>query len=222
MIKLRKVKLDLNLCKTQLEGLKTKITGCSSIEEKDLQQFFIDNPQLLAIMGQLLFHEPTYYWQKEANFSKFRPDFVLLNEKKDKLALIEFEDAKESSIFEKKTESDSSVSYKWSTRFNDGYSQILDWMYAASIGDNLKDTFGFVPVDDNVHLRYALFLGWEKKLKRKGNLMDRFVFRKGRESIDGKTVYCSGFDQLYEDMLTCLRHYQEFADASNGHGVVCK
>ena len=202
---------DKDQCQKELEEVRQLFAPYPNIDEikgegdllGGLQGIFERRTQLFALLGKIVFGEIATKWNKNAPFGDFIADFVIANKTEKKVCLIEFEDAKEESIFAKKTRSGRTVTYEWSPRFDHGYSQILDWKYhAVEEKESVKKDFDQKPKE----IEFALFIGWSKYLKR-SNLQERFDFRKNKVTIESKAFCCMCFDSLIEELQEKLDLY---------------
>lgn len=202
MIVYKNVVFDKTQCRQQLDELKNLFLNSPEIDETKgvdggLQNIFKKRPMLLALMGRLFFSELATYWNQEVDVGDYRVDFVIANHDKSKVALIEFENAKENSLFVKKTSSKTSISYEWAPRFDHGYSQVIDWVYLNSQNHGeIEKCFKDKKLDP---INFALVIGWNKHLQI-SDLQERFNFRRNETYVDKKNIYCNTFDALLEEL----------------------
>lgn len=209
MITLFHSKFDIKECDAQLQELKNFLTVNSEIEETGehgLQKFFSDRPNLILLLGYWHFGlEPAFY-KPELNLfnNEFRADFVVANEQKSKFIFVEFEDAKENSIFKLKSRrSDSAnTSYEWSSRYEHGLSQVIDWYYRM---DDYERTNKFEEYFGHRQVSYTglLVIGRDRFIQQSG-LMQRFRWRSSKTVINSKLLHCMTFDQLLEESIEKL------------------
>ncbi len=215
MILFKNVDFDLDQCQKELDEVKAIFNGCPDIPETDrksrgnhtegLQTIFKKRSQLFALMGKIIFGEFAKKWNDEVKFGNYRADFIIASKNEKQVCLIEFEDATTESIFSVKTESTKTKTYEWSSRFDHGYSQILDWKYYATEEKaSITNDFSTPPKK----LEFALVVGWEKHLQP-SNLQSRYDFRKNKVVINSGTFYCWNFDSLVEELQEKLHVYRE-------------
>ena len=211
MIVFKKISFNPTDCQNELDDVKALFSKTPDINETTgsglysggLQGIFRKRKQLFALMGKIVFGEIATKWNDEVKFGNFRADFILANDKENKVCLIEFENAKKESIFRKKTLSKKTVTYEWAPRFEHGYSQILDWKY-YSIEEkaSVKNDFQVLPKE----IEFALCIGWNKHLQQ-SNFQERFDFRKNKVTIESKTFYCMCFDSFVDELQEKLNLY---------------
>jgi Domain of unknown function (DUF4263) len=136
VITLLPYRFDINECDKQLRELQDFLTTNQEIKEggeNGLQKFFSDRPNLILLLGYWHFGlEPAFYKPEVNLFSnEFRADFIVADRQKRKFVFVEFEDATEDSIFKLKSKNSDSAntSYEWSSRYEHGLSQVIDWYY---------------------------------------------------------------------------------------------
>lgn len=209
MITLFPHKFDIQECERELQELKTLLTKNLEIAEtgkNGLQKFFSDRPNLILLLGYWHFGlEPALYKPEVSLFSnEFRADFVVADRQKKKFVFIEFEDAKENSIFKMKSgQSDSSnTSYEWSPRYEHGLSQVIDWYYRM---DDYERTNKFEEYFGHNQVNYTglLVIGRDQFLQQSG-LMKRFLWRSNKTIINSKPLHCITFDKLLEESMEKL------------------
>ena len=128
---------------------------------------------------------------------KYRADFVVANKSNKEFSFIEFEDAKDNSIFKKNINKKTAV-HPWASRFEKGYSQVIDWYLHLGTNNqsqNMKSEFG------HFEIKYtgALIIGRQNSLSR-ADCQERFEQRRSKSLIDSRHVACYTFDELYEAM----------------------
>lgn len=171
-------------------------------EQAQLLPFFQQHPQLCALLGQL--HPSVVIpnkiaWEYDL-FGDFTADFAIGDSCNNAYCFIEFEDAKTNSIF-KQTHR---ASADWSSRFEHGFSQIVDWIYKL---DDMKNTDIFTDRFAQRHIdfmgvlvigrRHALTPSEQRRLKWR----EKFVL------INSQRIRCLTFDDLYDDMALRLSVY---------------
>lgn len=203
MIEMCNKKLDIDACRESLKKLSDFLINNNEIAETGtggLQEFFINNPDLLLLAGDCFFPSlvPTAYQHEFSVIGEFRADFAISNTGKSKFLFIEFEDAKKDSIFKPKTKGKTVISYDWSHKFEHGFSQIIDWHYRM---DDLKRTskfeehFGL----DNIDYDGILVIGRDSFLKDIGG-SKRLNWRKEKTIINSRRIHCLTFDSLQTEL----------------------
>ena len=167
-------------------------------ESKDILPFFKAHPQLCAFMGT--YDSYIVDFKNLAIASEFDifgdhvADLAVGSTTDHRYCFIEFEDARESSIFKKA----SKRTPEWSHRFEHGFSQLLDWILWI---ENNRGSPGFQNRFHASSIQYAMFLVIErdKYLSNQG-LRDRLTWRNQSIFVAGKQVHCLTFDKLYRDL----------------------
>jgi hypothetical protein len=202
-------KFDINKCDQQIQELQHFLTANLAISESGengLQRFFSDRPNLILLLGYWHFGlEPAFYKPEVSLFSnEFRADFVVADRQKKKFVFIEFEDATENSIFKLKSKSSDSAntSYEWSSRYEHGVSQVIDWYYRM---DDYERTYKFEEYFGHREISYTglLVIGRDKFIQQSG-LMQRFRWRSSKTIINSKPLHCITFDQLLQESIEKL------------------
>jgi hypothetical protein len=198
MISLNSGELEKKQLRKELDELNSLLAQKSEIGETELLDFFKVRAQLILLMGRVVgVDAPQKYNNELPLIGKFRSDFVVTNDSQSNYSFIEFEDAKENSIFNKTKNKKTSV-YPWASRFEHGYSQVIDWYLHLSVNNqtqNMKAEFGAYKISYSG----ALIIGRKKSLSR-GDCNERFEQRVEKSLIDSKHITCYTFDDLYEAM----------------------
>lgn len=209
MITLLPYKLDIAQCDRQLKELQNFLSTNLNIKEtgeNGLQKFFSDRPNLILLIGYWHFKlEPAFYKTECSLFdNEFRSDFVVADRRRENFLFIEFEDATEDSIFKRKSRSSNSAntSYEWSSRYEHGLSQVVDWYYRM---DDYERTNKFEEYFGSPKVNYAglLVIGRDEFLKQSG-LMKRFEWRAEKTIINSKLLHCMTFDKLLKESIEKL------------------
>jgi Domain of unknown function (DUF4263) len=209
VITLLPYKFDINECDKQIQELQTFLTANQEIQEggeNGLQKFFSDRLNLILLLGYWHYGlEPAFY-KPEVNLfdNEFRADFIVADRNKRKFVFVEFEDAKETSIFKLKSRNSDSAntSYEWSPRFEHGVSQVIDWYYRM---DDYERTNKFEEYFGYREISYTglLVIGRDRYIRQSG-LMQRFRWRSSKTIINSKPLHCMTFDQLLEESMEKL------------------
>lgn len=110
------------------EALEDLLDTDEDLKEKDdLQDFFYNHPHVAASLG---IYSPGISTPNRIGFEcpiyeKYVADIVVGNYERGQYTLIELEDASSNSIFQDASRKTS----KWSWRFYQGFSQLIDWKY---------------------------------------------------------------------------------------------
>ncbi len=119
---------------------------------------------------------------------------------------VEFEDAGPESIFKKAASK--STSYKWSARFEAGFSQLVDWILRLE-GEKNPDSFRERFGSDEISYIAVLIIGRDHYLTEAG-LETRLKRRNEHVFVHGHKVNCTTFDALH-------RHLKQRLDYRRRH-----
>lgn len=204
MINMISKKFDLSSCKKSLDEFAKFLRSKDEIDEEGpsgILTFFKRNPDLLLLAGDCFFPSmsPAAYLPEFSILGDFRADFAVANESKSKFLFIEFEPAKNDSVFRKKRVGKTMVSYEWGSSFEHGFSQIIDWHHRM---DDLQRTskfeghFGCANVDyDGI-----LVVGRDCFVKEAGGT-SRLNWRKSRTIINNRQVRSLTYDGFFDELL---------------------
>jgi hypothetical protein len=201
--------LNLRQAIADLAALDQLLTCCEQLEETgagSLQEFFDTRPNLLLLMPTVFMPDlaPATYLPQCSILHEFRADYAVANFEHSKFLFVEFEHAKESSIFSFKANTKAHQSYQWSRSFEHGFSQIVDWYYRL---DDYQRTSKLQEHFGSPTIKYAglLVIGRDCFLHRSG-LMQRFEWRRRHTVINSLHIHCVTFDELAVELkATCGR-----------------
>jgi hypothetical protein len=184
---------DIKQCLFELDDFKTLLDSDPELsEKKDILPFFSTHPNLSAYISSL-FPEISVFNKLKHEFSiyqDFRCDLVAGDSISKTYCFIEFEDARNNSIFiqgQRQTP-------EWAPRFEKGYSQIIDWFWKL---EEMQSTGDYTRKFGEDSRYYGLlvigrsgFLDSEKKT--------RLRWRMKKVIINSMPVYCMTFDANYK------------------------
>lgn len=199
-----KFNFDILICQKEMAEFKNLLDSKPVLSERnDILPFFTKHRHLSAFLASYFtnivkFDRLAFEYQL---FGDFACDLVVGDSDKGRYCFIEFENATDKSVFEKKA---AKVTPEWGTRFEHGFSQIVDWFWKlddmknttdlqSRFGRNLDQYFGMLVVGRNTHLEY-------REVARK-------QWRLNKVLIDSKDVFCVTFDELYVDLNEKLQRY---------------
>lgn len=160
-------------------------------EKKEILPFFRNHRNLTALISMIFpdFSHPDMLAYEYSIYEDFKCDVFIGDSRKKAYCFIEFEDAKENSIFTKKT---NRISPEWSPRFEHGYSQIIDWFWKL---DDMSSTGDFRRIFGEDRVFYGLLLiGRNTFLDEE--MTNRLKWRQSKTLVDSKHIYCRTFDDL--------------------------
>lgn len=203
-----KFDFDLKQCSSELADLKVLLDSKSDLSERlDILPFFNDRRHLSAFLGSYSpymgrFDRLAFEYQL---YGDFACDLVVGDSGKGYYCFIEFENANDKSVFEKKP---SKNAPEWGTRFEHGFSQLVDWFWKLEDMKQTQDSRTRFGVGE---LRYFGLL----VVGRNKNFDEREIIRKqwrlDRVLIDSKQIFCVTFDELYSDLSEKLLTYETIA-----------
>lgn len=139
-------------------------------------------------------------------FGDFTCDFVVGDATRHAYCFIEFEDAKRNSVFTPSSRATSD----WATRFEHGFSQIVDWLYKLADTEKSEafaDRFGARSIDAMCLLivgRSAFITDPERR---------RLLWRERHVVVNSQKIRCMTYDQLFAEFSFILTIYPEAAVA---------
>lgn len=192
-------------CRSQLAELQQLLQSKPSLSERDdILPFFRKRHHLSAFVAS--YHTKINRFDRVAFeydlFGDFTADLVVGDSAKKSYCFVEFEDAKPNSIFETKV---GKSSPEWSSRFEKGFSQIIDWFWKL---DDLEKTDDFENRFNGRTIDYMglLIIGRNEYLEPRER--KRLNWRQQNIILNSKHIYCLTFDELYDDLLFRLNKYQ--------------
>jgi hypothetical protein len=194
---------DLTACRHQLLEFEALLNSSTDIGEAVFREFFAARMDLWALIG---FYNPNLSapdriaWQCPI-FGDFRCDFAIGDSKQRAYTFVEYEDARPNSLFMKQGEK---ATRAWSSRFESGYSQIIDWFYklrTMTDSPDMEARFG------SRSIRYVgvLIIGRNQHLQ--GGEQMRLEWRRDHVVVNSKHIFCVTYDELLQDLLFRIDRY---------------
>ena len=191
--------LELGRCKVQLDELEAFLAANVELKETKaggLQEFFDARLDLLLLLGDVFGPGfwPIKHKKEFSIFNEFRADYAIADVSMSKFLFIEFENAKADSIFSIKSKSGSTISYEWSSRFEHGFSQVLDWHFRIDDyrrSSKIKEHFG----QQDIEYEGLLVIGRDAAVAKQGS-EDRLKWRIENTTIKSRRIHCLTFDRL--------------------------
>ena len=191
------ISLDLVQCRAELDEFGRLLASRSRLAERDdVLPFFRERPHLSALVAShhlnVAQRERLISYEYKL-FGDFGADMVVGVRSRPAYCFVEFGDAAPGSIFSRSTR----ALPVWSTRFTDGFSQIVDWLWKLA---ELQHTPDFVRrfgshTPDIVGL---LVIGRSADLQPRE--VERLRWFRQNVLVNSKHVYCCTFDELYLDL----------------------
>jgi len=199
--------IDFDRCREELAGLKNLLDEfeAGALKEREhVLSFFRENRHVAALVGHnapdianvdRIAHEFDF-------FGDYAADLALGDSRKHEYCFVEFENAAPGSIFRKVA---GKSSLEWSSRFEHGYSQIIDWFW--KLHDMARSDTGRARFDYANTFNYygLLVIGRSKGLAPIEK--ERLNWRRKKVLVDSKHVFCMTFDELYDDLIFRLDQY---------------
>lgn len=196
---------DPKACRKELNEMKVHLDSKYELSErKDVLPFFKEREHLASFIGSYFpyissFDRLAYEYDI---FGDFKADLAIGDSESGWYGFIEFEGASETSIFERKG---NKVTPEWSTRFEHGFSQVVDWFWRLSTSEYTPE---FIYRFGNQFTGYEgmLIIGRTEGLDQRER--DRLRWRRDRLIVNSKHIHCVTFDELYLHLDTRLRSYE--------------
>lgn len=186
--------LSLAECERDLVEFKQLLdSGYELSESRQILPFFRQHPHLAAMTASLnlQFDQIDRLGFELSLFGSFRCDLAVGDSRSRAFTLIEFEDARPSSIFG----GGRRFNDEWGVRFEHGFSQLVDWFWALDHHRTVPDftrCFGSMPVK----FYGMLVIGRTRDLEP--HHLERLHWRLEHVLVDSLKMTCITFDQLYE------------------------
>jgi hypothetical protein len=203
--------LDRAAGRVQVQELKALLESSADLPETVFHAFFEPRADLRALVGLYsgaLLSPDRLAWQYPL-FGDFRCDFAVGDWARKAYTFVEFEDARPNSLFVKQGEK---ATRAWASRFESGYSQVIDWFYKLQA---MTDTPDMEARLGKRSVRYTgvLVIGRDQHLQAGERL--RLEWRRDHVVVNSRQIVCVTYDELLQDLLFRLDQYTE-AEAAGG------
>lgn len=202
----RSIAFDLEQYKDELKEYEAFLQLSGELSErKAILPFFRQHLQLTSHLATLLIPEiaDCYAFEFEL-FGDFCCDLVLANQRTQDVVFIEFEDAKRNSIFRQKT---GKYQPEYSTRFEHGYSQLIDWFYLLHDQQRTHAMKQRFLGKSEINYHGLLIIGREQFLNE--SQTQRLNWRVQKTRVDSHTIACLTFDEVYKVLDRRLNYFQQ-------------
>lgn len=185
---------DESACRTSMLELSDLLQRQRNLNERDdILPFFQRNPHLAPLFAAFNpnIGSPDVLAYELSLLGRYTADLVVGNSSTGNFVFVEFENAIESSIFRNRGRS----TPHWSERFEQGYSQIIDWFHLLDSQrktDEFMDLFG----RGSIKMMGLLIIGRQEYLDESG--LRRLDWRRDKVVVDSKTVLCLTYDELLQ------------------------
>ena len=183
--------IDLSRCQDQLDLFKKLLDRFARTElreRKDVLSFFRDNKDLSALAGYLspeVEHVDLLAYEYDF-WGDFAADLAVGDSVREAYCFIEFENAAPGSIFNKLRGRSSA---DWASRFEKGYSQIIDWFWKLH---DMQGTDAFLSRFGRVkrfHYFGLLVVGRERQPERRRKQEVQLETRPGRRRFPTRSMH---------------------------------
>jgi hypothetical protein len=183
---------DLNwaAARNQVQQLKALLDSSDDLGEAALRDLLEPRSHLRALVGHYNrdIQQPDRLAWEYPIFGDFRCDFAIGDSARRAYTFVECEDARPNSLFVKQG---AKATRAWSSQFERGFSQIIDWFYKLQV---MTDTPDMEARFGKRSIRYVgvLIVGREQL---------RLDWRQEHVLVNSKHVICVTYDQLVTDLL---------------------
>jgi hypothetical protein len=196
---------SLKQCAEELQRFKALLDSQQNLREKeDILPLFNECKHLSAFLGSYSpyvgnFDRLAFEYEL---FGDFACDLVVGDSTTNRYCFIEFENANERSIFDKKK---NKYAPEWGARFDHGFSQIIDWFWKL---DDVKSTVDWKDrFGDKATVSYYAILVVGRDTSLGYRETHRKQWRLDKVKIDSREILCLTFDQLYKDLNQRIQNY---------------
>jgi hypothetical protein len=201
MKKLDEIAFDYPVCRRQVEEFRDLLTAKDELSERDdVLPFFRERSQLAVLFGMFnsrIAWADRIAWEFDI-FGDFACDLVVGEWDRGAYCLVEFEDARRDSVFERQGKKSTR---EWGRRFDHGYSQIMDW--AHKLGDRSASA-DFLARFGRREITYetVLVIGRDHHLDE--GEKQRLAWRTDNVAVNTKKIICMTFDELLSQLSVRL------------------
>jgi len=196
MIKMTEATLEIAKCEDDLKAFEALLQNPNEeLGETELLKFFTNHPNLILLMGKIVL-SPRFYMDEFNLFNEFYPDFGIADKNKESFVFVEFEEAKQFSIFGEKVNK-ASIRHEWGVKLERGFSQIINWFYRLEDhkrSNKFKEHFG------GKEIKYWGILVVGRDAHIPPGASERIEWRFDRVTVDLKRVYFYTYDGLYREL----------------------
>jgi len=200
-----KHKILIERCAKELTDLKELLTQKPELSEReDILPFFRERSHLSSFISSYVpnISNPDRLAFEYDLFGDFTCDLVVGDSTSHNFLFVEFEDAKEHSVF---TET-AKYTPEWSSRIEHGFSQIIDWFWKLEDqekSDDYEHRFGA----KHATMHGLVVVGRDDSLGPRE--VARLKWRQDRVVVHSKKVSVVTFDELERDLRQRLSRYSQ-------------
>lgn len=193
---------NLEQCRRELKLFRELLDSKTDLEEaRDVKPFFEAHQQLAVYLGSYDYHISRYdrLAYEYQPFGDFSCDLVVGDSVTKTYGFVEWEDATATSLFRQQGKK---ATPEWSSRFEHGYSQIIDWFGKL---DDMAHTDEFETRFGGRHIQYfgLLVAGRDEALAHPRERR-RWVWRSRKVVVNSLHILCVTYDQLYHFLFDKL------------------
>jgi hypothetical protein len=191
--------IDVSTLSTNLNELESLLSSETHLKERDqIIPFFKARPHLCAALGYVNNAvELPDRWANELDlFGDFACDVAAGDSEANAYTLIEFEDAQEYSILSRLQEG--KTMKRWSSRFEHGFSQLVDWAWRISAEGESSAAFRRIFGDNNPSIHLLLVV--ERDVDLTKDDLTRLRWRANHVSLGQYRMSCFTFDGLLQSI----------------------
>jgi hypothetical protein len=200
--------IDYRQCIVELGRFEELLKNDELRESGQILPFFKENLHLSAFIAFYVPQLERYDRIKHefTLFGDFRADLIVGDSISKTYCFIEFEEATRDSIFKNRGRTTS----EWSSRFERGFSQIVDWFWKM---DDFKNTSQFRSIfgSETIEFYGMLVIGRDSFLS--DSEKSRLRWRVNKVLIDSRKIICITFDELARDIKDGLVRYRSLLDS---------
>lgn len=196
MKKLQHHLFDANHCRTEWHEFEILLNSKMILNERtDVLPFFKQRYNLSTLICSYIPHirEPDVFAHEFEIYGDFIADLIIGDSKTHHYLLVEFEDGKSDSIFEKKKNKATS---DWSKRFESAFSQLVDWLWKL---EDMRSTSDFQSTFGSRRAKFQGLIIIGKDMNLDLEEKDRLKWRNDRIIVDSSAVSCVSFNELKDD-----------------------
>jgi hypothetical protein len=196
MIKMTEATFEIAKCESDLKAFEVLLQNPKEeLGETILLKFFREHPNLILLMGKIVL-SPRFYMDEFNLFNEFYPDFGIADKSKESFVFVEFEEAKQFSIFGENVNK-SSIRHEWGIKLERGFSQIINWFYRL---EDYKRTNKYKEHFEGKEIKYwgILVVGRDEFIPPGSS--ERIEWRFDRVRVDLKQVHFYTYDGLYREL----------------------
>ena len=193
--RLLSLQFDFARCRASLDAFE-ELLGTDELDEQvHVLPFFRQHPHLAAFLGSYnpQLGIPDLLAYELSLFGRFTADLVVGNTATQNFVFVEFEDGKATSIFRQRGRR----TPHWSERFEQGYSQIIDWLQVL---DNQRRTPEFEELFGTGSISVVALLVVGRQAALSPAERSRLRWRREKVVVDSKHVLCFTYDELLDDL----------------------